>query len=298
MADKEPAQPADPVLAGIDRLRETAKWLLGAYAAVGAALIAGLQLTSLGTVEDDARLYAAITLAAVALLLVFYAISKTGGVLAPVAVEESDLEPSSKVGQMVQATPSLLKGQATDIANLRSQYKVALTDYQAKRAAAHTDPSKKPDDEAYAHLMALHAPLDRLRTIALFNKVQQRYDDAKLHLWIATVLAAFCVIGFAWAANPTDDDQADAKAKESGPELLQPSEATVSIEKERESLGTLREKLGTGCNLDRIAVLVVGGTSEAPEVITLPENGCETVRFTVSDDLGIALPATEAQVPE
>ena len=118
MADKEPAQPADPVLAGIDRLRETAKWLLGAYAAVGAALIAGLQLTSLGSVEDDARLYAAIILAAVSLLLVFYAISKTGGVLAPVAVEESDLEPNSKVGQMVQATPSLLKGQATDIANL------------------------------------------------------------------------------------------------------------------------------------------------------------------------------------
>jgi hypothetical protein len=295
VTDKSP----DPVLAGIDRLRETAKWLIGAYAAVGAAIIAGLQLTSLGKVEDDARLWVGAVAAAVALLAVMTGISKIAGVLAPAKVEAQDLGPNSEAEKMVQATPTLLKGQATTLAELRSKYDVALADFEVKRSAAHgpfdspaaQNAAESDAEQAHRRMMALFGPLEQMRKLVLFEKVQKRYDDAKHALGVAGIVIVAGVITFAWAANPSDESQADAKAQEHGPTLATPSVVTVSVSKVRPSLAVLRTRLGKHCNLDEVRAFIVGGTAAEPEVVTVPSGTCNIERFTASEDIGMTLPA-------
>jgi hypothetical protein len=299
MADQKPEPAPDLVLAGIDRIRDTAKWLIGAYAAVGAVLVAGLQLTSLGKVEDDTRLWVAIGTAAIALLAVLYGISKIAAVLSPVTVdEEKDLGPGSPIEKMTQKAPSLLKKQARTPAELQAKYATAVDDYQRKRVAARADPELVPEVERdYRALLAINSTLDYLKKLALFQKVDAKFSGAKRRLAGASIVAAACVITFAWAANPSDDDQARAKAHENGPTLLDPSLASVSVDPRRAALKPLRTKLGSGCDIGHIAALVVGGSAQEPEVVTLPEHGCSAIRFSVGDDVGIAVAAQQAPSP-
>jgi len=294
-ATSEAAPPESAEVAGINRLRDTAKWLIGAYAAVGTAILAGLQLTSLGKIEDHDRLALAMGAALVALIAVAVAIAKVVRVLAPVTVEPSDLRPGSTVDKMVVATPSLLKGQAASVAQLQENYTAALEDYQSKRERAREHEEEGPAaDRAYGRLMALSAPLTRLRNMALFVKVQERFASAKRWLAGAGSVTAICVIAFAWAANPSVESQEKAKAQQDGPTLQAPSPVNVSVSQTRPSLKQLRDKLGTGCDLTQVSALIVGGTAQEPELITLPANGCHAERFTASQDIGIVLPASAA----
>lgn len=285
------APSTDSTTAGIERLRETAKWLIGAYAAVGTVLVAGLQLTNLGKIEDETRLLAAIATVFVALVAVVVAIWKITDVLGPVKVEEADLAPNSPAGKMATETPSLLKGQALDLESLQKRHEEALKEYQLKRDKARGDSTAKPEaEQAYKLVMALNDPLASMRNIALFEKLKKKFDRAKRWLGASAVLTAGCVIAFAWAANPSEESQADAKAQEHGPTIARPSLVTVSVDLHRSSLKALREKLGGGCNLAMVHALVVGGTTADPEVITLPKHHCRDVRFVVSEDIGVALP--------
>jgi hypothetical protein len=297
MADTPPNP--DPILAGIDRLRDTAKWLIGAYAGVGAILVAGLQLTSLGKVEDDTRVWLAIAGAAAALLAVTLGIGAIARVLAPVSVvDEEDLGANSDMQTLTESDELWLKGMAPDLQTLRTEYAQALTAYQAARAAA-VPPSPEADEakaNARATMLALFDPLDRMRKQVLFNKVQNRFKNAKRLLLLSSLVVAAGVIAFAWAANPSDDDQAEAKTESSGPELAQPSPVTLWIDPERKSLDPLRKALGDTCALDQVKALAVGGSPGHPEVITLPQDNCNAVRFTVTSAVGIGL-ASEAPIP-
>jgi hypothetical protein len=296
VTDPQPVNP-DPVLAGIDRLRETAKWLIGAYAAVGAAIIAGLQLTSLGKVESHTRFWIGAIAVAVALIAVVAGISKIATVLAPVKVEAADLGLGSDAEKLVQATPTLLKGQAASLVELQSEYETALSEFQGRRAAARGvfgDPAERTAaeaaaEEARSRMMALFGPLDGMRKLVLFEKVQRRYDDAKHVLGVAVVVIIVGVITFAWAANPSEESQEQAKARQHGPTLEAPSLVTVSVSKIRPSLAVLRKRLGTNCNLSEVRALIVGGTAAAPEVVTLPDGYCKIERFTASENIGIVL---------
>lgn len=298
MADTPPNP--DPILAGIDRLRDTSKWLIGAYAGVGAILVAGLQLTSLGKVEDDTRLWLAIAGAAAALLAVTLGIGAIARVLAPVSVvDNDDLGANSEMQTLTASDPLWLKGMAPDLQTLRTEYTQALTTYQNARAVARDTPSTEADEakaNARAAMLALFDPLDRLRKQVLFNKVQNRFKDAKRLLLLSSLVVAAGVIAFAWAANPSDDDQAEAKTESSGPELAQPSPVTLWIDPDRKSLKPLRTALGDTCALDQVKALAVGGSPGHPEVITLPQDNCNAVRFTVTSAVGIGL-ASEGTNP-
>ena len=79
-AESDKQAKEDPTLAGrfgtsVDHLRSTAKWAIAAYAAVGAILVAGSQLSSIGAFTwDDRRLWIAIAAMVVALASVALAV--------------------------------------------------------------------------------------------------------------------------------------------------------------------------------------------------------------------------------
>lgn len=80
--------------AAAEALRSTAKWLVTAFAAVGAALIAGLQLSGIGGLgsEDLLRLFFAVLGLAGGVLGVGYMIRETAGILTVEWVTLADLD--------------------------------------------------------------------------------------------------------------------------------------------------------------------------------------------------------------
>ena len=86
VAAETPTSPAGEIAAANQRLRETAKWILTSFAAAGAILVGGLQLSSIGKLTGetpDARVWAALAGIAVAALGVALAIGFMSGVLQP-----------------------------------------------------------------------------------------------------------------------------------------------------------------------------------------------------------------------
>ena len=291
--------PQDTSIAGVERLRETAKWLIGAYAAVGTAIIAGLQLTSLGKVEEEARFWVGATTAAVALVAVVVGIYFVAEVLAPVEVETDDLDESSAAERETQRDPTLLKGQATSLADLRKKYTDALGELEIRREAikgpfalpAEREVAKEAAAEVEARIALLLTPLEGIRRRIIFEKVQLSYNRAKRMLGAMGLVVIISVIAFAWAANPSDESQASAKEAKDGPMLTTPSTVAVTVSRVRPSLAALRERLGPNCDLSEVPALTVGGTAAAPEVVTLPEHNCNVTRFTATQNIGIVLPS-------
>src|SRR5689334_10268659 len=76
----------------MQRIRDAAKWLIGAAAAVGAALIAGTQLSSIGKLSSGWRLSLAIAGVVLALAAVVFAIWFAVQLLLPVGVTLTELD--------------------------------------------------------------------------------------------------------------------------------------------------------------------------------------------------------------
>ena len=73
-------------------IRETLKWLAAAFAALAAALLAGLQLSRIGTLRGR-WLFAAITAVLISLGSVIWALSAVLGVLLPIDADLDDVGP-------------------------------------------------------------------------------------------------------------------------------------------------------------------------------------------------------------
>jgi hypothetical protein len=117
-----------PLAAANQRIRDTAKWLVASAAAIGAALIAGSQLSSIGRLElgwpaseATARLWVATAGALVGLTAVVFAITAALRVLLPVQVLITDLadgweKPGPELRPVVEffrRRPKFLQGTAS-----------------------------------------------------------------------------------------------------------------------------------------------------------------------------------------
>lgn len=190
--------PPDPLAAGNQRIRDAAKWLIASSAAVGAALIAGSQLSSIGRLDvgwptsiPTARLWVATAGVLLGLTAVAYVIWTAVAVLLPVLVLISDLkehwdEPSPAMRPVVGFfrehrkflqgvdTPAELIDRREELIRQRATDEIAKAD---QRIQAIED-------------MANHQILK-----AMFQRSLRR-------LLAAAALIAIGIVAFAWAANP------------------------------------------------------------------------------------------------
>src|SRR4051794_7283827 len=106
--DEEP-EPVDPVAAGVAQIRSTAKWLVAGFGALGAGLIASIQLSDVGDLSGHA-LRVALSGFAIGIFGVLVALLAAAFVLAAVRVSVHDLDKSRHLRHYLDANTELFAG--------------------------------------------------------------------------------------------------------------------------------------------------------------------------------------------
>lgn len=251
---------------GIDRHREIAKYLVGVFAAIGGLLLAGTQLSSLGQLSlqhDRARLCVAGGALIVALAAVIVIAALAVSILRPVEMSLADVVDDDALRNAVDCRPSLLGG-ASSVTALK------LVASQHLSGAARE---------------SWQAVIDDVVEDAAFRESQRRFDHALRWMITFAVTAAGAVTVFAYAANPPRLERgADA--------VVKPTPRPVRLSLTNDGRATLASALGSRCVTEPIHALAIGGTLEAPLVVTLPRRGCAAAQFVLSTTLGFATPLT------
>jgi hypothetical protein len=191
-----------------ERFRDAAKWLIASSAAVGATLIAGSQLSSIGRLPvgwpDDvagARLWVAVLGAVIALVGVVCIIWAGARLIPPRLVLIGELAdawdappgPLAPVVRFFRQHPKYLQGPATPQAVIERRQRLV-------------DQLKDDDEEAAEKRRERISEMDQRITAIeqMANHQALRADFTRtLRLMLPAVAAvAFGMVAFAWAANP------------------------------------------------------------------------------------------------
>jgi hypothetical protein len=103
------AAPA-PLVKAAEGVRQNAKWLIAAFAAVGAALATGIQISNLGAVHGLGRILLAFGAAVLGLLGIAIAIWHAGRVLELQEATTSELATSLRLAERIEQEPTFLGG--------------------------------------------------------------------------------------------------------------------------------------------------------------------------------------------
>lgn len=279
-----------PRLAAIDRVRDTVKWIIAGFAAVGVALAGESVLSDVGDASGG-RLFIAMVAAAAGLGGVALAIWHTANVLLPARVVLSDLVNDKSLREatkVIDANPVLFRGHAAtteafvDLYDRRSKALV-----EVRRAAEeHPSDNAKQDlfRQARIEIKDLAPVVERLTDEAIYERVRTSFAATRWIIFGAALVAGLALVTFAAAANPPDDDSEDATASTVGtfapvPVALQLSDAGAAL------LGP-----SLACQARQLSAIAVAGKPEALDVVTVAGEGCQTIRFTLTPSLGAAVP--------
>jgi hypothetical protein len=303
--------PPNPLVAATDKLRQSAIWLLGAFAAVGAVFAAGLQLANIGNLGTDTpgRLGAAIVGLILTVAAIVVAVSAAARVsarsrvnLALIGTPEFD-----SVRSLVDNDHEALAGfdSVADLAEkvLACRITAVQKDAAYRKAYEHAvDPATRADPEkrkaaesalqfattefdlAKRDLKFAESAKQQIIELATFLRVKRVYDDSKMLIAGSAATAALGIALFAWGANPPDVTKIEPG------EVLPKTPSDVTILFSNASDAT-KNALGAGCDLtkgvDAVAMTVSG---ETYQVATLKTDTCNSAWVTVDPGQGKVVP--------
>jgi hypothetical protein len=278
----------DQYTQAVGQLRTTAQWLVTASAGVGAVIVAGLALKSIGGLHD-LRLVGAVAAAIIGVTAVAVAIWFISDVLMPIGASPNDLKNGDDFKALrgkVQADPDLVRGEGVpnqDIPGLLAAYDQVSQRARDEYAALISDPTKGqgPYQAASGRLDQVGAVLTAIEGLGIYLAVTRRFKTARLALLIAALVATAAAALFAYCANPPEATPSAAKMS---------SEVTAApiVRVHLTSAGeqSLKPELGASCDLKRLRAAIVGGTTAKPQLVTLPEAGCHARTFTLTSSFG------------
>lgn len=189
-------------------LRSAAKWLIGSLGAIGAVLVAGSQLSSIGSLTTGPRLVIAVGGLAVGLGGVLLAIALAVGVLAgePYSVTELHRE---WVQSDAASGASGVRGRWR-----RRRYPVPFFFADNEEfLAGHESPM-----QLYEHSVAdasdaedAYRELNVMLGNANYRREMVRFGRSKKWIFLGVILASVGITVFAWAANPGADANASMR---------------------------------------------------------------------------------------
>lgn len=281
------AEEAPPLQAAADRIRETAKWLTVSLGALGTVLVAGSQLSGLGSLEPSSdRFTVAVVGAIVAGVGAAIILAATALIAATPAVALDTLDVDSPKGvNKVLTDPSLLQGHG-NVADLRQAYDDSLDKRETAMTAHYDDPDnaglKTAARVADANAVRLQAIAMGLVGAASYANLAYRWRRAALAVGVGALLAAAGVGCFAWATNPPEDAVASSAAASV---LTAPKPKVLKLN--ATGVSELTEALGTTCPASEpIAVLLLANTAAGPDVV-VDESKCTRIRMVVTSTWGV-----------
>jgi hypothetical protein len=285
-ADAASAPASDPVavIDGANQdVRQTARWVITSFAAIGAILLGGISLSTLGSLTGATpheRIYALVAGIALAVLGIAIAISTTSGVLAPQLNTFGTADKHRNVTDQVLGDRELV-GLTYD--ELKRGVHQADEDLKKTRGQATSD-----DDPRVKEMLLVRADWEMSKRLALARIGQQllwnRYVRARrVIIWVALPITAAGLGGFAWGANPPKTEtQKPAVPLGQTPVLLD-----VSLSK----LGVSALQPTRQCRTPSFQALSINTTTSGGELVTIPNGSCKTVRFILTPSVGVATAA-------
>jgi hypothetical protein len=207
MARAPQEESPNELTAARELVRSAAKWFIAGLGAIGAVLVAGSQLSSVGALPPGStRLYLAIAGVIVGLLAILWAMWRVVDVLAGWRWTFEDLvdewratawpgrgrlgrwrsRTAHPVGWFLRRSPSSLGGFASPV--------------EIKRLYDESEPDRQGLDNL---VVLMNELLDKAATVHL----ESRFRALRRQLAGGVVVGAAGIILFAWAANPATPDQ-------------------------------------------------------------------------------------------
>jgi hypothetical protein len=318
------AAPANPYQPAADRLRQTTTWLAATLAGVAAIMLAGSQLSSIGSISfaaDGARLIAAIVSALIAIAAVGYAVYVLTDIQMPSEgtlgqIRKAAANSNSRLAKLAADDSGLRNGRDTltefldEYEEFRKRQSDAERDVQSAMDSVERAHTKKEQADAShaltaatAHQQRADARIDELRPhimdlaqLASYLSLRDRFSDGRVKIFVAALLAAASLVCFAWAANPS---QPKTSAAETVPQS--PSAGRLLLTPAGKS--QLNAMLGHACATSAatpagVAVLALARTGGSYDVVVVPGGRCpKPVRVTISADLGRVVPSVPVPSP-
>jgi hypothetical protein len=282
MAEPGPSG-ANQYLAAAAELRSAAKWLLASFGAVGAVLIAGVQLTELGHVHH-ARLWEAIGSIVVGLAGVALSIFTASRVLEPMTAtidlvaSEDEFEALRK---LVGAHPGMFKGTAGSLTGFVHASSQTLVDADAAYRELEDHPNDQARQIAYRRAEQKRERVEGVATdllgLAALLAIRGRFVWARRWLLLGGILVVAGAIGFVYFANPAKPTKPPTSARAK----------IVRVELTPGGRARLHPQLGKRCQLDDIRAVQLRGPASSARVLTFPEAGCRGIEVTLTGALGV-----------
>ena len=258
------------VQTAIDRYRDLAKYLITIFAGVGAVLVAGTQLASIGKLslkDDTGRVWAVIIGLTVAVGAIAVIVGLALKILRPIEMGFDEVADDAKLGAEINRRTALLGG-AENIGEVRANI----------RSDAFSD-----DD-----LETWFGVADDIVAEAAYLRMRETFDGTWWPLLAAAVASVIGITAFAWGANPPDDPPSPAP-------IVQPAPVLLRISLTADGRDALSDALGSdACASGPISALSIGGKEGAPRVVTLPHGPCKAAQFVLSPAWGAAVSAKKA----
>ena len=190
---------ADPsgVQAGIDRYRDLAKYVVTIFAAVAATMLAGTQLSSIGSLtwdDDKARIVIAALGFLVAFIGIFKVISSALSVLKPIEMSLDQIDEDEALRGFVESRRISLLNGLDSVSTLRDLL----------QSVDVLDPAERPQWADLAEVL-----VDRVA----YEKVRREFEAAWQSMVVWAVVGAIGIVAFVWAANPPDTSPPDSGAQ-------------------------------------------------------------------------------------
>jgi len=318
--DAEDSAPSNGYVAsvrkGIDQLRETAKWIIGIFGSLGAVLVAGTQLSGIGTLDTaDERFTPAVVAAAAGLICTGIIIWSATRILVSrqvslveLATEESrwkkENKPRARLGKLFSRFPDInyahdvdLLGDFESIGALLAERK-SIEDLRIRAIADEkilNDPKRGDEhvaarqrfDQAVGEIVIRS---DRWKTVqehlfagVAYNRVRRLFERMTRIMFLFGASAAVAIAVFAWAVNPPDPDE-NAGAVSGTPASIPAVGALLDLTEEGRE--RYEPHLGAQCVAASIPVLVLNMAADNIEVVSIESDQCRSVRFHLTSDIG------------
>ena len=263
----------------ISTVRETAKWLIAAFAAVAAALISGIQISHIGDLEFGGRLMVAVIAFAIGLICIGGSIWSVIPVLSPFAISLKELATENKYRSLRNRIEEERKDILVDFEDI-GKLNSCLEETRNKLLT-----TRKECQVAYANAKNEYERANNIKNIimdfAAFEIVTDKFHYAVSNISVGVAGTALSILAFAYAANPS---HIPAGWTQFG------AVPVYNIIVDKEEQASVSEIFGDRCVSNYIQIIKIGEIGDAWDVVSIPRAGCPSKRITLDRKLGRLVP--------